>query len=498
MDVPDVYVHPPEEEQCDTPTWCYFNSADPHADSTDTSEESDADALVDGIGIGIGIGASQSESVDLAELRYKLETEQAYYPSAQDAPVFHRDVIEAEEIVMPRRSSVYYQTRPEFGLEMLAETSFEYRADEEEQEARREKAEEERREAEREARRERNRAQEEDVDIDIAEVVKVRRRDVVEPSPEEESQMAMKRSKTLKGRATLALRTIKNAGKRTRKTSMKENAKSADVQQVAKEPAGEVEGEQTPKLSRRKSRPISLFFPFSNSEPSVPQSSAEPTHLPASYSSNPPPRPPRSIRRTVSHAATLQTASPLTSPSLESDSSSRGNSPYLLDGVQSAPRRRFSFANLQSLFTSSTSPSSSVTDLAGPTDGSLPSSAEPETPTDDGFIIPNIYTKPAPMIESLDSADIQEARRISSQSRPSMQSMMSRGSMGSGHLPIASMMERKESYGREPEAAVDVHADTDAVDEGFEPEMRLDSLHFESLRFDPETFDVDAYLRSDV
>lgn len=101
------------------------------------------------------------------------------------------------------------------------------------------------------------------------------------------------------------------------------------------------------------------------------------------------------------------------------------------------------------------------------------------------------------MIESLDSADIQEARRISSQSRPSMQSMMSRGSMGSGHLPIASMMERKESYGREPEAAVDVHADAD-VDEGFEPEMRLDSLHFESLRFDPETFDVDAYLRSDV
>lgn len=485
MDVPDVYVHPPEEEQCDTPTWCYFNSADPHApDSTDSSEDSDA-ALV-------GVGASQSDSVDLAlaELQYKLETEQAYYPSAQDAPVFHRDVIEHDEIVMPRRSSVYYQTRPEFGLEMLAETSFEYRADEEEQEAR----EEERREKEREAeRRERSRAREEDVDI--AEVVKVRRRDVVEPSLEEEAQTAMKRSKTLKGRATLALRTIKNAGKRTRKTSMKETAKSPEVQQVAKETAGEVEDEQTPKLSRRKSRPISLFFPFSNSEPSVPQpSSVEPTHLPASYSSNPPPRPPRSpIRRTVSHAATLQTASTLTSPSLESDSSSRGTSPYLLDGVQSAPRRRFSFANLQSLFTSSTSPSSSVTDLAGPTDGSLPSSAEPETPTDDGFIIPNIYTKPAPMIESLDSADIQEARRISSQSRPSMQSMMSMGSMGSARLPIASMMERKESYGREPEAAVDVD-----VGEGFEPEMRLDSLHFESLRFDPETFNVEAYLRSDA
>lgn len=494
MDVPDVYVHPPEEEQCDTPTWCYFNSADPHApDSADTSEESDA-ALV-------GVGGSQSnDSVDLAlaELRYKLETEQAYYPSAQDAPVFHRDVIEHDEIVMPRRSSVYYQTRPEFGLEMLAETSFEYRADEEEQEARAEERREEEREGER---RERSRAREEDVDI--AEVVKVRRRDVVEPSPEEEAQTVMKRSKTLKGRATLALRTIKNAGKRTRKTSMKENAnaqKSADAQQVVKETtAGEVEDEQTPKLSRRKSRPISLFFPFSNSEPSVPQpSSVEPTHLPASYSSNPPPRPPRSpIRRTVSHAATLQTASTLTSPSLESDSSSRGNSPYLLDGVQSAPRRRFSFANLQSLFTSSTSPSSSVTDLAGPTDGSLPSSAEPETPTDDGFIIPNIYTKPAPMIESLDSADIQEARRVSSQSRPSMQSMLSMGSMGSGRLPIASMMERKESYGREPETVVDVNVNTDA-DEGFEPEMRLDSLHFESLRFDPETFDVEAYLRSDA
>ncbi|KAI0319814.1 hypothetical protein OF83DRAFT_1169875 [Amylostereum chailletii] len=381
--MPDVVVYPPEEEQYHTPPYLCFNSAEPYAND----EEEDT-----------------FDCPEMNNLQSRLDMWQ--HAIGSDAPIFHRGYVGIADVPMPRRSS-FHHNRPTAALDIFNEafnTSRRHKEDE-----------------------------------DVIEVVKVPRGDTMH-----DVRTLKKGGKSFKARATLALRTIrggKRAPPRQPVPPAKENAFfDADMEREREteheDGTAGLRRSKTTKSVRRLSKPLSQFF--GKSAPlDVPESVSPTTEL---YS-------------------TLPSTASNTRPSVETRNSFGAASSYTLNAYNDEParssspspssrgtRRRFSFVNLQSLFTA---PTTGATSSPSTTSDSLPSTVEPTTPVDnDDF-----------------------PRRFS----------LGRGSGESDGLDVAmeDQIRKSGSMDSATEAAQDISF-----------EMRLDSLHFDSLSFDVEGFDI--------
>lgn len=227
LSVPDVFVIPPEEEQHETPPWCFFDAAE---------------AAKDGF----------STTPDIDTLTVALDFHQQMHNAA---PAFHRSLgnDSEETIVMPRKPSPI----------RLPESLIN--------------------------RGERVRSRDLD-DSEIVEVVKVRRNegreDVAEPKPQ-----TLKKSKTFRMRATDALKSIKNVGKGSRKNTSETWASQENVRESRSEDIPQRETlprPNTPNMSKRKSVMFTQFFTLSQtksagvsadfSEPPMSPTMSEATH----------------------------------------------------------------------------------------------------------------------------------------------------------------------------------------------------------------------------
>ena len=232
-------------------------------------------------------------------------------------------------------------------------------------------------------------------DSEIVEVVKVKRND--RQNPTDSAAPPTKRSKTFRSRASKAFRSIKNVGRSTKPNAKNIFASSVGTQvsSTSRQTQRQTEEEsplpppppriRSPTLSRRGSFILSQIFHTPNlktrasfdtsfpSEPAFPSSSTQSspyTHL--------------------SHADTSPSLTPDHNRDHDHDSL-RPSSPTSTQSF-SHSRRRLSILNLQRLFSFSPSPDHSTTPTSTPTmscDSSVPStsstSSGPDTPMDDPY-----------------------------------------------------------------------------------------------------------------
>ncbi|THH15021.1 hypothetical protein EW146_g5400 [Bondarzewia mesenterica] len=220
--VPNVYVHPPEEEQVGNPPWCYFDASEPHEELLPLSSSHDFFS-----------GSQTLTSISEVMVR----------PTADDAAAFHRAMTEFDDAVMPRRSTFYHQ-RPESPLGIRADEI-----------------------------RERVKVKESvGEDEDVIEVVKLRKSAMREEMAEKPA-LTLKKSKTFKARATSAFRSLKIVGRGSRKVSAQEVFSSSDNSARSSQETSPGTQETplwlttpTPKLKRRVSRSLSQMFGLSQSD----------------------------------------------------------------------------------------------------------------------------------------------------------------------------------------------------------------------------------------
>lgn len=398
VQMPDVFVIPPEEEQAETPPFCYFD-----ASKAVLSTEPDI------------------ESVDIA-----LNVHQQI---ANTAPVFFRT---SDEVVMPVRRS---EEEPSPTI-----------------------------------------TQDKSEDEDDIEVYKVGK-EIPSISGKKEH---MSRSKTFISRASQALRSIKNVGKLSRKQPAP--AHIVNTHSLIKD---ENVGPATPSvasrggketLSKRRSRPLSQIFRLNQEEglpadavPPSPTATVRPTSPAFSIASPPlsPTSPTRSSMRS-SIQSSLRPSSPSPQPG-----PSRPTSPIHYDYLPTSPdslrpksssfRKRLSLLELPRLFSSPSTVSSASS-------VSTPSTASLEDPPSD------VPPTPLPTTTSL-------ARRSSKSS--------SKRSWSTSRLGDDDNEE--EDYGEiQPATSLSMVKEEDSYVNDISLEMRLDSLHFESLSFDPNDFTVSS------
>ncbi|KAI0050011.1 hypothetical protein FA95DRAFT_700804 [Auriscalpium vulgare] len=437
--MPHVFVHPPEEEQADSPPWCFFD-----ADTDATAQP----------------GAFTSP--EMADMEAKLGVweevvdawENPVNPTADYAPLFQRASGPDEDVVMPRRSS-FHHSRPSSPPRPASVPM----------------------EPEHPAGDSSKRVKEDDSE-DVIEVVKVPRSHGMRDIGDAAQQMAMqqppphgiKKSKTFRARASQAFRSIKNVGKTTRKTPAqdvfpaKENAvagalRGESMREARREVWDTEDGQPqpqpprapTPKLARRMSRPLSQMFGRGHS--SAADESEHASAVPQSQSAYIPSSTSEARRLSSLSAGSLHTLRPG-----EGDSD-RPASPSLSTAPSTSSRRRFSFVNLQSLFTN---PASSSSTSPAATNDSLPSTAGPQTPVEDDDA-PRYFSRfSTPGTSSSLDIDMEEHY---------MESRKSSSSNLDSHA--------RQSRDEPPERDISF-------------EMRLDSLHFESLSFDVDRFDIDV------
>ena len=397
--MPDVFVIPPEEEQGETPPFCYF-------DASKATHSTEPDI----------------ESVDIA-----LNVHQQI---ANTAPVFIRTT--EEEVIMPVHRSAEEPSSP---------ISLYGSGDED----------------------------------DIVEVYKVEKE---VPSVAGKKDV-MSRSKTFRARATQALRSIKNVGRSSRK-------QPAPAQTVPSSPLNKDENARpTPSiasraekntLSKRRSRPLSQIFRFNQEEepateavPPSPTATVRPTSPTFSTASSPlsPTSPSRSsMQSSILGSIRPSSPSPQPGPSRPTSILHYGDSPTSPDSLRPKPtsfRKRLSLLELPRLFGSS-----STVSTASST--STPSTASLEDPPSD------VPPTPLPSTTSLP--------RRSSQSSSKRSWKMSRPSDDDNV---------EEDYGEiQPASALSMVKEEDSYANDFSLEMRLDSLHFDSLSFDPNDFTLSS------
>lgn len=400
VQMPDVFVIPPEEEQGETPPFCYFD-----ASKAALSTEPDID------------------SVDIA-----LNVHQQI---ANTAPIFLRSM--EEEVVMPVRSSREEPSSP---------TSQYGSVDED----------------------------------DIVEVYKVGKEI---PSVAGRKEV-MSRSKTFRARASQALRSIKNVGRSSRKQpapaqtgpspppSRDENARPTTPSVTSRM------GKNT--LSKRGSRPLSQIFRFNQEEePTTDAISSSPTATvrptsPAFSTASPPLSPTSPTRSSMQSSifGSLRPSSPAPQPG-----PSRQTSPVDHDDSPTSPdslrpkstsfRKRLSLLDLPRLFSSSST-------ISTTSSTSTPSTASLEDPPSDA--------PPTPL--------------------PSMATLVRRPSRSSSKRSCTISRpgdddHEEEDYGEiQPASALSMVKEEDSCVNDFSLEMRLDSLHFDSLSFDANDFTMSS------
>lgn len=299
-------------------------------------------------------------------------------------------------------------------------------------------------------------------DSDVIEVVKVKRGKDALTDPEEYTKM--KRSKTFKARATKALQSIKNVGRSSRKQHIKDLWTSSESvpgvfkglqeqirqqqEQLHPEPAPSP-AKGRPSLSRSNSRSLSQMFQSAMSF--RPPSPFHP-HLPASSEIPPSPAPSTSPAR-VKTSSPMPTICEALTPQPISD---RPDSPS--PSVKS--NKRFSVRELHKIFAfSSPLP-----------DDSLPPSPTSPPPPPQNVSVPSTSA-------SSDYPDVP-----------------TEGAHATIHFLDLDNVDRKLTGFPHHPAVVDDDDDYGTLlsqrqrDLSFE--MRLDSLHFDSLSFDPERFNM--------
>ncbi|KAF8892703.1 hypothetical protein BD779DRAFT_1670368 [Infundibulicybe gibba] len=414
IQMPNVFVVPPEEEQ--SPTWCYFDAG---ISPPNLSTVPDAEELKDALQM-----LKQTES---------------------PPPLFHRSSAgELGSVIMPRKSC---EGRSIADVLMHEATQDPQRPQEVSSRAPTPTA-------------------ESGNDSEIVEVVKVGRHGQAEPAPVPD----MKRSKTFKSRASKAFRSIKNVGK----SSSRSKPRAQDIfppngGQSTHSTIGPGQSrhiasgsERTPNKSRRSSVVLSQIFhaPTLKTKPSIETPLAPPSesHFPDLLNHTEP---------------ETHISQPSGTQQDDMDDMRRSSSPTPSTQTFSA-HRRFSMLSLQRIFSFSQIPeppnpsndsihSGSTTPRSTPSmshDSSGPStvsssSSGPETPIDEAHMVPA-----RPRI----SMDLDV-------------SGMAVETWGFGLEPRLDMPDPKQ---RAPLPALE--------EQDMSLEMRLDSLHFDSLSFDADNF----------
>ncbi|TFY83453.1 hypothetical protein EWM64_g560 [Hericium alpestre] len=352
--MPNVIVHPPEEERDEVEPCTVFDAAEAHLFAMEPFTSPEMVALDAKLGI----------------------WQQVVHPDSDNAPFFSRSSNQENGIILPRRGS-FHHGRPESPLGIFTDDGS-------------------------------PRWMRVDDSDDVVEVVKVRRRDGRDVG--EAPKAGIKKGKTFKARATQAFRSIKNVAKTKRVTaqdafSEKEPERPDSVEELARRMEDVPARPATPKLTRRTSLALTQIFGRSNPQPSDEAPPADKPDSPIKVSSSMSST--FSIRRASSFSVTTSTTSNDTLRPPMAVESERPASPSL--STKSTTRRRLSFLNLRRVFSDAVSPSSPVSPIStahGATSDSLPSSVEPEpeTPVDEAY--PHQFSPPA--LVSVD-LDMQEA-----------------------------------------------------------------------------------------
>jgi len=377
--------------------WCAFDASQENADCEMESTTSEVEDL-------------QSRHDDLP---------QTVHPPAEDAPAFHRSQADSA-VVMPRHGSSHSSlsaSRNLLRLSVIPESP--------------------------------KRPKERD-DDDIVEIMKVRRGEgMPDVTYANGSVPTLRRSKTLRSRAAQALRSIKNVGKVPRRPMVEHVIQAKENDQIAKTKAPtptqapptadkyRVKGQPAhtqsslPRLKKRVSQPLSNLFGLgSGSEASPNGSDAIGASISPSHSKG---------FRTLPYS---RSASASTSAlQLFTDEPTRPTSPSF--SIRST-RQKFSFVNLQSIFSGST-----------PSAGEQvpePQQAEANPEIDDTAPLRTVRT---PVDEGWDSEEDYDSPRR-------------HADLGPVRRPPEEDLypgEREFGFG-----------------------MRLNSLHFEDFRFDADAF----------
>ena len=395
--MPTVLIHPPEDEAM---PWCAF----------DVNQEV-AEAEV--------VFTTPDMELQQSELD---EWPQAVRPTAEHAPAFHRSQADSG-VIMPRRGSTSHSTLPRAanlpGLAPILESP---------------------------------KRQKEKDDDDIVEVMKVRRGEgMLDVAYAHGTIPTIRRSKTLtlRSRAAQALRSIKNVGKTQRRPPLEQvfpakkneqptvkvevptptqSSSTVDKRRAKLKDVFNPTHTSTPRLKRRNSQPLTSVIGLGDSESGLVGRSAPDTDtIGLGFS---PSLPHSGGFRTFPYSRGASASTPALQ--LSKDEPARPTSPTF---SLRSHRRKFSFGNLQSIFSGSTQPMPEPQAEASP-DINVP--AEPQTPVDDEWDPDEDYDSPR--------------RRIAP-----------------GRVP------RRSDDNAFPEQDISF-------------EMRLNSLHFDSFNFDAEVF----------
>ncbi|KAI1790784.1 hypothetical protein LXA43DRAFT_890448 [Ganoderma leucocontextum] len=437
--VPNVFVHPPDEELEYTPAWCYFDATQAVKETLTTHPD--------------------MEALDVA-LGFCQQTDNR-------APAFRRTFPNESQdtVVMPRRGSLLNLKFRTPDLEMDMELEPDGQTDIRSRGARR-------------------------YDDDVVEVVKFRRGDSVVDLGHEQTVKA-KKTNTFRARATQALRSIKNVGKGNRDRratvsapqplSQDENESQSNDQnrnhlQGATLPTRHSYQESpsprpaSPSISRRRSLTISqLFTSFKENKenqtsrpaspadellpptsPTLVDSDSSPSVHPMSPTNSPTPHSQRF------RPSFLEDYTPPTPKSPSSTTQPAEPEQARKPGVDRRRSfvRRLSVLELQKLFT------------GGSSNATIYPSESASQPEDE-----DVFTPSRSRLASVDSAAI-----LSASSSRTSRGSSSRHSNASSEVlsarPSWSSQLSKQGTGEE--------------ETGADMEMRLDSLHFDSLHFDPD------------
>ena len=353
FDVPTVLVHPPEDEAM---PWCAFDANKEVAEAEVVFTTPDMEL-------------QQSELDDWA---------QTIHPTAEHAPAFHRSQTDSA-LVMPRRGSTSHSTLSRSAnlpiLPPIPESP--------------------------------KRPKEKD-DDDIIEVMKVRRGEgMLDVAYAHGTVPTLRRSKTLtlRSRAAQALRSIKNVRKAPRRPALdqvfpaKENeqptvktevptssrsSSTVDKRRAKSQDVFNPTHTSTPRMKKQKSQPLTNIFGHSGSEsefvgPSVPDTIGR--------GFSPPPPLPRGFR-TLPYSRGASASTPALQL-LKDDEPARPTSPTF---SLRAHRRKFSFGNLQSIFSGNMQPMPEPQQAEASPDVDYPTA--PQTHVDDGWDSDEDYDSP--------------------------------------------------------------------------------------------------------
>ncbi|KAI9433965.1 hypothetical protein H4582DRAFT_2060627 [Lactarius indigo] len=405
--MPTVFVHPPEEEQEESQPWCAF----------DASKENTT----------MSRAVFTTPEMDVVVSKLDIWS-QTVHPTAEPVPSFHRTQTDSDVFITrqdslgPSRSGSSSNT---LGLASIPESP--------------------------------KRHKDRD-DDDIIEVMKVRRSEgMPDVAYAHGTVPVFRKPKSLRSRAAQALRSIKNVGKVPRRPGLehvfpaKENnghTTSTHAPAWVDKPAKVLPTQPSvPLLKKRMSQPLSNLFSLGQGNPASASN--------VSDTAGPTPSPSGRFQ-TMPHSrgtsATVSTSASTSALHLPTDGPPRPTSPsFSIRGT----RHKFSFVNLQSIFSGNTTVPHEPEREPEPEPGPEPVATTPDAETEhpDPELSRTVQT---PVDDGWDSEEDYDSPRR--------------------HANLGTTMHRPADESPSLE------------EQEFSFEMRLNSLHFDSFSFDADAF----------